>query len=493
MANDGASTKFRSIGSMVDEARARRDRRTKQPWIALKLAVGLCSAIMIYTCYVYIGRLCVPMIRRDGGALGGRAMGVVFLVIFVLFAFMMIWSYMKILFTSPGHAVNYIPKVSSSDPSSTQYVPPPIPTARTESTRAIRAPSSRSRNLSDVRHEDTIGIPYAATRKPSITSTHSSAARLPPPPPPPRSNGEPAQRTRRPSSSSAQSPRRPSISTSASVGRPIVEKPANGSVRSPVERRPTASTNGSLYSTGYGNGPLGPLTRYPAPVPILRPEYRYCKRCCIVKPPRTHHCRQCGTCVMKFDHHCPWIGQCVGARNHKFFLVFVVWSLLFCLWTVSTLIGLNVRPQHPNRDVDPQHIVIIALSGLFALFTATMFVTHAGLISMNMTTVEHLAARSMKERESEVLGKLHPWHAFQAKRQTRREWDEEWGRIGYEGNVWWLGNVRTHWEQVMGPNPWTWFLPIGRSLADGLTYERNPRFDEDGHWLPRKTWPPELQ
>ena len=34
--------------------------------------------------------------------------------------------------------------------------------------------------------------------------------------------------------------------------------------------------------------------RHPPSLPSLREEYRYCRRCEIVKPPRTHHCRACG-------------------------------------------------------------------------------------------------------------------------------------------------------------------------------------------------------
>ena len=42
------------------------------------------------------------------------------------------------------------------------------------------------------------------------------------------------------------------------------------------------------------------------------------------------------------------------------------------------------------------------------------------------------------------------------KRRTRKAWNAEWGRIGREGNLWWLGDVRAHWEQVFGPRTWTW-------------------------------------
>ncbi|KAF4586332.1 palmitoyltransferase pfa5 [Pleurotus pulmonarius] len=63
-------------------------------------------------------------------------------------------------------------------------------------------------------------------------------------------------------------------------------------------------------------------------------------------------------CVLKYDHHCPWIGQCVGARNEKFFMNFLEWAVVCCSWLFSTLLGLNVKAQ---GDIDPQHIVIIAL------------------------------------------------------------------------------------------------------------------------------------
>lgn len=44
-----------------------------------------------------------------------------------------------------------------------------------------------------------------------------------------------------------------------------------------------------------------------------------------------------------------------------------------------------------------------------------------------------------------------------AKRRTRKQWDEEWGRIGCEGNLWWLGSYRANWEAVMGHHVWGWF------------------------------------
>lgn len=57
----------------VREKRA--SRTAKQPWIVLKLMVIVTVGILGYTSYVYIGRLCLPMIRRQSEAPAGRGTG----------------------------------------------------------------------------------------------------------------------------------------------------------------------------------------------------------------------------------------------------------------------------------------------------------------------------------------------------------------------------------------------------------------------------------
>ena len=51
----------------------------------------------------------------------------------------------------------------------------------------------------------------------------------------------------------------------------------------------------------------------------------WCAKCDNYKPVHTHHCSYCGTCIEGFDHHCPWMNNCVGKRNHKFFMLFLLY------------------------------------------------------------------------------------------------------------------------------------------------------------------------
>lgn len=60
--------------------------------------------------------------------------------------------------------------------------------------------------------------------------------------------------------------------------------------------------------------------------------WRYCDECCLPKPPRAHHCSICQTCVLNMDHHCPWVASCVGLGNYRYFVLFMFWVCIGCLY-----------------------------------------------------------------------------------------------------------------------------------------------------------------
>ena len=74
-------------------------------------------------------------------------------------------------------------------------------------------------------------------------------------------------------------------------------------------------------------------------------DEKFCKTCLldrylvlifISRPARSKHCSVCKKCVAKMDHHCVWINNCVGLSNHRYFLLFLVTTAVYC-WYGSYL------------------------------------------------------------------------------------------------------------------------------------------------------------
>ncbi|KAJ7123731.1 DHHC palmitoyltransferase-domain-containing protein [Mycena epipterygia] len=407
-------------------ARERREARARkpQPWVVRKLMVVFTLGIMGYTA-------------------GRRGEGVGLLVGWSVLYAWMVWAYLKVIFTPPGNACDYVPKTPQ----------PLFPRTQWEAQD----------------HEDT----RAANNYPALADIE--AGRI----------GGPAYEELNVDNSPAAPPAAHVPGTTI----PLPLSQTNGDAATP---RPPPRRESSRRSDKEGRIPRG---RFPPTTAPLLPPHRWCARCAIVKPYRAHHCRVCGTCVLKFDHHCPWIGQCVGARNHKFFLNFSFATLAFTSYTFASLVAFNVPAQTDGgRSVDPQEVVIIALAALFALFTASLGVAHTRLILLSQTTVESLGVQRMKERERAGLEEagVRCWEVG-AKRRAIATYDKEWGAPDTEGNVWWAGSARAGWEDVMGRSVWGWIFPIGGPLSDGLNYRPNPRFDTDGRWRRRSEWPEALR
>ena len=97
---------------------------------------------------------------------------------------------------------------------------------------------------------------------------------------------------------------------------------------------------------------------------------------------------------MRMDHHCPWVGNCVGVRNHKYFILFLIYTSIGCgsqffLWCFNRESDIETFSQMVKRyQKDDLIMMVFTLTGVFSLFTASLSIFHVYLILQNKSTLE---------------------------------------------------------------------------------------------------------
>lgn len=166
---------------------------------------------------------------------------------------------------------------------------------------------------------------------------------------------------------------------------------------------------------------------------------RYCIKCHRLKPDRAHHCSVCKVCVLKMDHHCPWFNNCVSYTNYKFFILFLGYAVLYCLFIGATSLRYCIKIWAENSEGSGNYHILILFIGptLFAASLIFLFGYHCYLISLNRSTLEYLTKPNF---------------------QTGADSDDF--NLGRYANF----------VEVFGEDVRKWFLPISSSLGNGVSF-----------------------
>ncbi|KAA0704601.1 Palmitoyltransferase ZDHHC2 [Triplophysa tibetana] len=179
---------------------------------------------------------------------------------------------------------------------------------------------------------------------------------------------------------------------------------------------------------------------------------RYCDRCKVIKPDRCHHCSACDMCVLKMDHHCPWVNNCVGFSNYKFFILFLTYSLIYCLFIAASVLQYFIKfwtlcrrksaencpkPDPPESQAKFHVLFLFFVAAMFCISILSLFTYHLWLVGKNRSTIE----------------------AFRAP-VFRNGPDKNGFSLGFSKNI----------AQVFGDQKKYWLLPVCTSQGDGFSF-----------------------
>jgi hypothetical protein len=147
---------------------------------------------------------------------------------------------------------------------------------------------------------------------------------------------------------------------------------------------------------------------------------RRCRKCNDnYKPPRAHHDSVTGRCVVKMDHYCPWVGNAVGVMNHKFFLLFLLYTFLCCASAIPIIVmkfikcnsEVDYNPDNMNQRVSmytgcqrllsPPVMALVVATILFFFFTVCMLGDQYLSVTQNVSKIARMKINRSRDDAAE--------------------------------------------------------------------------------------------
>lgn len=225
---------------------------------------------------------------------------------------------------------------------------------------------------------------------------------------------------------------------------------------------------------------------------------RYCRTCNSYKPDRSHHCSVCRRCILKMDHHCVFVNNCISFYNYKFFICFITYAFLGCLFvtvitfpTFADIISLKTshiislsnteKPSAISHFIYGTHAPWRVASSLFANSVADPFLlrplfaklSSAPHLSPFLRTIVLIGYISASAFSFALIIFIALHYYLVSKGRTTIEMYEMTDPIRAPRVAQYDLGLRRNFKSVCGSVPFCWLFPVRAYIdGDGVSYQR---------------------